>query len=437
MTNLFGTDGIRSKVGSFPLTFNDLTNLGKAISLWSLAKVKEPKILIATDTRISADVLKNSLKSGLLQYKINLFDAQILPTPIIYQLVQKQKLFDFGLMLTASHNPFHDNGVKIISKNNVKISEADEVLISEYFINQKFKDIDYENLGKEYFYFDSEKNYLNDIQKYFEDEFLKNKKIILDCANGATSTIAINIFKNFGANIITINNQPNGKNINSDCGSTKPKALQEKVISEKADFGFAFDGDGDRIAIVTKDGNIKDGDEILAFLSESPKYKNQDIVGTIMSNLGLELFMQRKSQKMWRTQVGDKYVVQKLIDEKLLLGGEQSGHIIMLDYLNSSDGIFTALSVAQEALRTNNLNMDSFIKFPQLIMNLQVEKKKNLKEEPFASIIKNSEKKIQPGRLVVRYSGTESLLRIMVESENTEKANEMTYELLHQLKQLL
>ncbi len=437
MTNLFGTDGIRAKVGNFPLTFNDLPNLGKAISLWSLTKVKEPKILIATDTRISADALKNSLKSGLLQYKINLFDAQILPTPVIYQLVQKQKLFDFGIMLTASHNPFHDNGLKIISQNSVKISETDEVLISEFFVNQKFKEIDYENPGKEYFYFDAEKKYLTDIQKYFEPNFLKDKKIILDCANGATSTIAENIFRNFHANVIAINNKPNGKNINSDCGSTKPKQLQEKVIIEKADFGFAFDGDGDRITVVTNDGNVKDGDEILAFLSETQKYQKQDIVGTIMSNLGLELFMQRKNQKMLRTQVGDKYVVAKLIDEKLLLGGEQSGHIIMLDYLNSSDGIFTALVIAKEIIRTNNLTMQTFIKFPQLIMNLQVEKRKNLKEEPFATIIKNSEKKIQPGRLVVRYSGTESLLRIMVESENKEKANEMTYELLHQLKQLL
>lgn len=432
--NLFGTDGIRSKVGQMPLIPNDLINLGKAICLWAQSKNKSPKIIIATDTRISGSLIKNLLKSGILSYESTIYDAEILPTPAIYYLVQNQKKFNLGIMITASHNPYHDNGIKIIDQSNDKLTKNDELKISEIFYKNNFPVIDYENIGTDIQYAQAKEKYINNFNNFFEKDFLSNTKIVIDCANGATSDLAPKIFRNFGAEVIAINDKSDGKNINKNCGSTKPIDLQKTVIKQHADIGFAFDGDGDRIVAVNQEGSIKDGDDILALLSDNPIYESHTIVSTIMSNYGLELLLKNKNKTLIRTPVGDKFISQGLIQNNLLLGGEQSGHIILRDYLNSSDGIFTALRILQHIKRSNNMPMYTFTKLPQLTINMPIDSRQNLNAAPYATIINNWEQKLQPGRLIVRYSGTEPYLRIMVETTNLDEANRIATELSQELK---
>lgn len=430
--NLFGTDGIRTRFGDYPLNIDNLIDLGKSICLWAKSKSKLPKIVIATDTRISASLIKSLLMSGLLQYETEIYDAQILPTPVIYNLVQKQKLFDFGIVITASHNLYQDNGIKVIDKTQDKLSKDDEELISDIFLKKTFIQTNSDKLGKSFYYTESKQKYINDISNFFKTSFLKNIKLIIDCANGATSDFAIKIFNFFGINPIIIGNEPNGKNINKDCGSTNLHKIQKIVISQNADIGFAFDGDGDRIIVINKNGEIKDGDDILSFLLSNPIYKSQTIVGTIMSNYGLELFLEKQNKKFIRTNVGDKYIAQELVKQNLLLGGEQSGHIILRDYLNSGDAIFVALRILETMNITKNFTLDTFKKYPQICMNLKIQAKQDLFCEPFNSII-SKYKKENSGRLIIRYSGTEPILRIMVEDSTLESAKKIATDLYNDL----
>lgn len=435
--NLFGTDGIRTKVGLKPLVENDILDLGKAIYIWAQEKNNcTPKILIADDSRISSSWIKSLLNAGLLRYDSIIYDAGILPTPAVYALVQKLDTFDFGIMITASHNEYQDNGIKIIQRGKNKISLQDELRISEIFFNKDFKNIDYENLGKYNLYKQAQKDYINLISKYFKPNFLKNIKIVIDCANGATTEIAPLIFSSFAANIITINNCPDGKNINKDCGSTHPENLQQAIIKYQADLGFAFDGDGDRIVAVSKNNELKNGDDILALLINHPNYLKYDtIVTTEISNYALEFHLQNKNKKVIKTPVGDKYVSLKMTQENLALGGEPSGHIILGNYLNSSDGIFVALTLCQLINYTQNWNMHSFDKFPQINLNIPVKIKKDLTENPFFNIIEKYKLQLPNGRLITRYSGTEPLLRIMVEDKDNDLAKNISHNLSQELQQ--
>lgn len=435
VNNLFGTDGIRSKVGSYPLTNENIFNLGKSICLWAKSKKEIPTILVANDTRISSSWIKSCLKSGLLEYEIIVYDAQILPTPAVYNLVQKQKLFDFGIVITASHNPYHDNGIKLVEQNNFKLSEIDEQNISQIFLNKNFPEINYEKLGKSYFYQNGQEQYLSDILKYFRPNCLKNIKIAIDCANGATSQIAEKLFSNLGASTLIINDIPDGVNINKMCGATNTAKLQKFVLEQKADIGFAFDGDGDRIIAINKNGEIKDGDDIIALLSNNAEYKgNASIAATIMSNYALELFLKQNNKKLIRTAVGDKYVSNCLAKENQTLGGEQSGHIIMRDYLNTSDSLFASLRIIETIIQTGNWEINLYKKLAQSMVNLSVKSKKDLTKSPFINIISDHESKLNSGRIIVRYSGTEPLLRIMVEAQDLNVANESAVKLSQELK---
>ncbi len=435
MENLFGTDGIRSKVGEAILNQNDLINIGKSISIWAKQKNSIPRILIASDNRISGPLIKNLIISGLIQYKSEITDSGVLPTPAIYNLVEKQKLFDVGIMVSASHNPYYDNGIKIIDKHHGKLTKEDELQISQIFQQKKFDPIDYDNLGKLWYSINRLKDiYRASVISYFQPSFLKDFKIVLDCANGAFSDIAPEVFENFGAKVISIHNFPDGKNINKNCGSTSPFSLQLAVKEQNADIGFAFDGDGDRILAVNKHGILKDGDDIISFLLNNQKYKTEaKIVTTIMSNYGFEIHLKEKKIDLIRTKVGDKFVVQELKKNNLLIGGEPSGHIILRDYLNSSDGLFVALRIAESIEQTKNLDITSFIKFPQITINLKIVSKENLDNEPFFSIIKKYQNELERGRLIVRYSGTEPLLRLTVESPNINQVKNILLKLEEEL----
>ena len=285
---------------------------------------------------------------------------------------------------------------------------------------------------------DKHKDYVVRIISYFDSHLLKGKKIVLDCANGATSYVAPAIFNALGAHTIILNDQPNGTNINNQCGALHPQHLQQAVIEHAADIGFAFDGDGDRVIAVNNRGEIKDGDDLLALLSLHPEYsKYHTVVGTIMANQGLEDYLQSKGKLLLRTKVGDKYIAQEIEAYKLMVGGEQSGHIILNDYLPTGDGIFAALRTCHAISITNNWAMKTFTKYPQILVNLNVSSKKDLSTSPLSDIIEATKTKIGSGRILVRYSGTEPVLRIMAEAQDHKTAQDAVNSLCQQLLHLL
>lgn len=418
MNNLFGTDGIRNTVGNFPLTADGLPKLGQAIGTWLKRKyIHTPKVLIANDSRASSSFLKHSLASGITRYPIRLFDADVLPTPAVFQLVQKQQLFDCGIVITASHNEYLDNGIKIVTRSTGRILPKDERAISEIFSNKDFNPINYKLVGSSTKFEEAVEKYKACIKNYFEPKFLKGIKVALDCANGATSKIAEEIFTELGATVFATKNAPNGKNINLSCGSTHPSNIKSFTKLKNADIGFAFDGDGDRITITTKSGEIKDGDDILFLLTDHHAIKGETgVIGTIMSNSGIENALKAKSINFSASGVGEKLVFTKLVHEGLILGGEPSGHIVMRDYLPCSDAIFVALRTLEVIRSNNNWNVETFAKYPQLLKNIAVRSKQNLAYEPFKSLIEKYKSKVNPGRILVRYSGTENILRFLVES---------------------
>ena len=258
----------------------------------------------------------------------------------------------------------------------------------------------------------------------FAPDMLSELTIVLDCANGATSFLAPKIFTLLGAKVHTLNASPNGRNINFRCGSTDPKTLQNTVIENNADIGIAFDGDGDRVVIVDMNGNVKNGDDILSILMNNKRYKGASgLVGTIMSNMGLQNLVEKNNQTFYRTAVGDKYVIRKLKDENLQLGGEPSGHIIMGDYLFTGDGIYAALKVLETIIQTNNWACTTFVHTPNRLINVPIKNRKSLTDGPLADIIHQHEQNLPEGRILVRYSGTEPLLRVMVESDDGQVAH--------------
>jgi phosphoglucosamine mutase len=432
--NMFGTDGIRAYFGKPPLTVPLLTQLGEAIAQWALKKYgPHSSILLAHDTRLSCSVVKSALKSGMLLYPMNIHDAGTLPSPAVASLLHYSKNFNAGIIISASHNPYHDNGIKIIDSYAGKLSMHEEQLITSLF-HQYQSTSDYTSLGTE-FRIDAAEAYINSINQFFEPHFLQGKKIVLDCAHGATYLLAPHIFKLFGAHVTILFDKPNGLNINKQCGSTHPEALQKAVLEHRADVGFAFDGDGDRVIAVNSLGQIKNGDDMLSLLLQHPRYAATDaVVGTIMTNQGFQLHLEQLHKTLTRTSVGDKYVSDELHKQSLLLGGEPSGHIICKDYLNTGDGIFTALRVAQAMTLAHNWDMKTFTKFPQIHAAIPVAGKKNLNNPPFSAIIESSTQQLHKGRLIVRYSGTEPVLRIMVEDEDCEHAQTICSTLIKQLQ---
>lgn len=434
--NIFGTDGIRAPFGQEPFTASSLFQFGQAIAQWAQKAYRpNPSILLAHDTRLSCSIVKSALKSGLLLYPVQVVDAHILPSPAVGSLLHKTTAFDCGIIISASHNPYHDNGIKIIDPRG-KLSLSDEEMISDLFL-KNYSGTDNTSLGTEV-YLNLEEDYLARIRSFFKSNFLYNKKIILDCAHGATYKLAPQIFREFGAEVITLFDKPNGLNINKQCGSLHPETLQKAVVEYNADAGFAFDGDGDRVIAVNRFGHVKNGDDILALLLAHPTYKNtKTVVGTVMTNQGFELSLQQAERNLIRTPVGDRHVSQELSKENLLLGGEASGHIILKDYLSSGDGIFTALKTLEALEASNNWDMQTFKKFPQIHTTIRVHDKKDLNQSPFSEIIAASTTALHQGRLIIRYSGTEPVLRIMVEDDDCEHAQSICTALSQKLQDKL
>lgn len=418
---LFGTDGIRRTMGASPLTPQELVQLGNALGHWITKEYQAERVVIAHDTRLSSPLIKAALKTGLLQHPVTVTDAHVLATPLVFYNVM-QGPFDVGIMITASHNPHQDNGIKLFTKRTGKSTPAMEEAITRLFYSIG-QTPSYQELGTETFDRSLAATHAQALKKIFPENFLAGLRIVLDCAHGAFSYDAPALLTSFGAEVIPLSNRPNGKNINADCGSEHPEVLQKAVLEHHAQIGFAFDGDGDRILVVDAQGVEHDGDHLLALLLEHPAYAHQTtLVGTVMTNQGLEAYLNKKGKCLLRAAVGDKQVVAAMKKEECLVGGEPSGHIILRDFSDTSDGIFTCLRILETLILKKSWDVALFTHFPQIVINMPVKIKKDLTCSPYAQVIEKHRCQLEAGRLVVRYSGTEQLLRVMVEDTDKQKA---------------
>ena len=415
----FGTDGLRGNADAFPFTDEALIRVGYAIGCWAQAvHGPDPRILIAKDTRLSGPRIYKQISAGIRYAGTIAIDAGILPTTGVLYLIRHYNI-PVGLMISASHNPPHDNGIKFFDQQG-KLDSSSERDIATFFTTHEnpkplhnmpddmiMPQITPEALAK---------TYIDGLYGYFDSVNFSNAKVVLDCAYGAAHNVATKLFHTLGINVIALHDQPNGARINDDCGALHLKKLQTAVIQENALVGFAFDGDADRVIAVNRAGEVRDGDDLIALLTTHPYYRDQNsYIATIMSNKGLERFLQDRNKTLVRTPVGDRHVTETLIKQSLLLGGEISGHIILTDYLPAGDGIFAALRCLEAMLLTNNLDMITFDHYPQITRKIPVTIKKDLAIDPYRSIIDAHTKMLEDGRIIVRYSGTEPVLRLMVE----------------------
>lgn len=437
MSTLFGTDGIRGTLGIPPFTAEQSVQLGTAIGSWIVSTYGPfAQIIIAHDTRQSADWLTSALCAGLLTKPITVHLAGVLPTPALSHLLAVHSEYACGIILSASHNPYNDNGVKIVDRNEGKLTDAQEHTITTLY--HKSTPPPYNHFGSTATFNDAESSYLDTLVQKFHSVNLHGQTIVLDCANGATSSVAPKLFAQLGARVIPIHVTPNGTNINDQCGALYPQTLQQAVIEHEATFGCAFDGDGDRVIMVNKYGEIKNGDDLLALLINHPAYiTEQTIVGTVMSNQGLEQHITSLGKQLIRTAVGDRWVAAQLKKRNLVLGGEQSGHLILKDILPTGDGIATAVRTIESILHTHNWDMNTFDRYPQSLISIPVLQKKDLKEPSIAAIIAEYETQLNSGRIHIRYSGTENVLRVMVEDRERDATHRLCDHLANALKKEL
>lgn len=431
----FGTDGLRGKFND-DLSVNVAYNCGNALG----SEIKKSKIVIGRDTRSSGSILSLAFATGAMNAGADVVDVGVCPTATISYLTTSLK-FDYGVMISASHNPAEFNGIKIFDKNGVKISESKEECLERKFIKQV--SVNFENVGSYQF----KPNLVKLYEKYLLSLFdfnLKNKRIVLDCSNGASSFIVRKIFKSKGAKIFVTCNKPNGKNINEECGCLHISRLQKNVKKFKADFGFAFDGDADRVVAVDEMGNILTGDMLIYIFANFFKSKGElqgsAVVGTRHTNLGVEKALLKNDIKLIRTEIGDKFVSQKLKELNLLVGGEQSGHIIIKKYLPTGDGILSALLLSY-IINGENKNLSEFINFKlysQTNINIAVKNKVEVINSEILSekLRLVNEKLGGASRVMLRVSGTEPCIRVMVESENQEISQKYANELASVVKQV-
>ena len=422
----FGTDGIRGRVNSKHINGDMFFKFGLAAGKYfTNLKKKKQTAIIAKDTRLSGYTLEPALVSGLTSAGMHVFTMGPIPTNALAMLTKSMNA-NLGIMITASHNQFYDNGLKLFGPDGLKLSNKIENKI-EKLIDEDIKKHLTANtlLGRVKRLESGTDNYIRIIKKRINKKVnLKNLKIVIDCANGASYKAAPQLFRSLKAKIILIGDKPNGFNINKNCGSTYPQILQKKVKQYKADLGISFDGDADRIIMCDEKGTIIDGDQIIAAIAMQWKKKKTlkgGVVGTLMSNYGLEKFFKQKNIKFIRANVGDKYVKELMQKYKFNLGGEQSGHIILGKYATTGDGLLVAL----EAVKALNGKMKAstffnvFKKTPQILENVKCKKENILKDPKIKKLIRLSKEKIKgQGRILVRKSGTEPLIRVMGESDN-------------------
>lgn len=450
MRKYFGTDGIR-RIANTELTPELVYKVAKA-GAYALSKHTDhaPTILIGRDTRLSGTLIESAMTAGFLSYGANVKQLGVIPTPGVAYLTKRLKA-DASVVISASHNTYEFNGVKYFSNKGMKIPDEIEEEIEEIIDSGKLDELtaisdkigiaeNREDLLEEYIFF-FRKIFEEKIENYNKENF----KVGLDVANGATYKVAEQVFNKLGIDFIITNNEPNGININNNCGSTHLENLKKLVLEKHLNLGIAYDGDGDRCLAIDENGNEVDGDTLLAifanYLKEKGKLKKDTVVATVMSNLGLKKFAKNNNLNFAETKVGDRYVLETMLKEGYNLGGEQSGHIILLDYNPTGDGILTSLMLIQIMLEKNSSLSELckiIKKYPQVLINTKVD---NNKKQDYATNedIQNEVKKLQDefkdnGRVIVRASGTEPIIRVMIEGENQEEIEEKAQKLANLIK---
>ena len=434
---LFGTDGVRG-IAKQQLTSQLIFNLSiAAAKVLTKGTNSKPVVLIGNDSRESAEYLERAVVAGLEKFGADVHLAGVIPTPAVANLVRKRN-YDFGVMISASHNLVPDNGIKFFAQGGEKLSDQIENEIEKLLSNEPIKDADLQQIDlKKYLDSSCASEYLSFLHTTV-NENLKGLKVVVDCANGAASLIAPKAYESAGATVIAISNQPDGFNINKNCGSTHLENLIAKVRETAADIGIAHDGDADRCLLIDHTGDLVDGDQILAMLAiamkTSQKLSKNKVVATVMSNQGFLDAMHKHSIEVVKTSVGDRYVLEQMQQEKLSIGGEQSGHIVISEYATTGDGILTALQVLQQMAnkKTSLKNLASVVvKYPQVLLNVKnVDKSRLTNNQRINSEISNQQQRIKgEGQILVRASGTENLIRIMVEAKTLDLANQIANEI--------
>jgi len=439
---LFGTDGIRGKANEYPISPDLMLRLGQAIGTFFKSSVQHPRILIGNDTRRSGYMLEQALCSGICSVGVDSYFLGPLPTPGIAYLTRGMRA-SAGIVLSASHNPFYDNGVKIFSASGYKLPDADEERLEGLLENPEL--ISNLPTGSKIGRARRIEDAIGQYAVYLKEQFpkhltLEGIRIVIDCANGASYRVAPKVFTELGAECFMIGVDPDGSNINEQCGALYPQSLRERVMLYKADIGIALDGDADRLVVVDDKGDIVDGDEILAICAtrmiKNGKLRKNTVVSTVMSNMGLDIAIGRAGGEVVRTQVGDRYVMEAMVEGNYNLGGEQSGHLIFRDSATTGDGILAALHMLEimtaEGRKISELRR-CMERLPQVLKNVHVKEKVPLEKMPdLDALIKQMGQKLgKKGRILFRYSGTERLARIMVEGSDLSEIEAMASEILN------
>ncbi|MDN5621000.1 MAG: phosphoglucosamine mutase [Psychrobacter sp.] len=451
----FGTDGIRGKFGELPITPDFILKLGYVTGLVLIEanenSTRKPSVVIGKDTRLSGYVIEGALQAGFNAAGVDVYMLGPLPTPAIAHLTRSFNA-DAGVVISASHNPYYDNGIKFFSGNGKKISDEMQSAINEKLaaiINDTDSKeaampiLDPANLGKNRRISDAKGRYIEFCKGSFPYQYdLSYLTIVVDCANGAGYSVAPRVMRELGANVIAINNTPDGININAECGSTHPESLQKAVLEHEADVGIALDGDGDRIVMVDETGKLIDGDGILYVLATQGKTKASGVVGTLMSNMGLELALTAADIEFTRAKVGDRYVMQDLEANGWILGGEPSGHVLCLDKSRTGDAIIAGLqvlAVMQARGRALSELVEGFDVLPQKLVNVRLSQMQDPFEhqELVDAFDKAKETLEGRGRLLIRQSGTEPMIRVMVESDDEIECDVMANDLGDLIKSVL
>jgi phosphoglucosamine mutase len=444
MGRIFGTDGVRG-IANKELTAETAYDLGKAGAYILTEGTHKPKILVGMDTRISGDMLESALVAGILSVGAEAVCVGVIPTPAVAFLTRKYGA-DAGVVISASHNPVEYNGIKFFNSQGYKLKDELEDRIQNV-IESNFEGVPMPtggDLGRKTIEDGAVEDYI-EFAKSTIDIDLKGLKVALDCANGASYITSVQTFRQLGAEVVVINNDPDGVNINKKCGSTHPEELMDYVVKKGCDLGLAFDGDADRCLAVDEKGNLINGDFIMAIcgkhMKESGKLNKDTVVVTVMSNMGLDIALKKENIKTVKTKVGDRYVLEEMLKEGYKLGGEQSGHIILLDYNTTGDGLVTALqisSIVKKSGKTLSELASMMHELPQVLVNAKVPNNKKdiyLKDSEIVEEIKNMEEKMDGrGRVLIRPSGTEPLVRVMLEGENQSEIDKMAHTLAQMIE---
>lgn len=435
-TKIFGTDGVRGKANSFPMTPEIALALGRAAGKIFRKKEGKQRIVIGKDTRLSCYLFENALIAGLCSMGVDTLMVGPLPTPGVAFITRAYRA-SAGIVISASHNPFHDNGIKFFDSEGFKLPDSWESEMDALITKNNFQDclpLDHE-IGRNTKIIDADGRYIEFVKATFPRGMtLKNLTIALDCANGAGYKVAPLVFRELDAKVHLYGNQPDGLNINDKCGSMHPENIQKAVIEHRADVGISLDGDADRVILVDENAQIVDGDTILAIcardMQKKGMLKNQSVVATVMTNLGFMKAMEALGIQVIKSQVGDRYVIQDMLKHQSNLGGEQSGHVIFLDHNTTGDGLVCALQVLRIMIETDSKLSDlaAMVKrYPQACVNVKVSAKPALDSmTSLQGSIKQVEEALgDSGRVLVRYSGTENILRVMVEGTNQKQVLKM------------